>query len=39
MDEGKTTRFCGIAFVSFNTEKEKDEVLKNNFTSWVERAD
>jgi len=20
MDDGKTTRFCGIAFISFNTE-------------------
>lgn len=28
MSEGRTSKFCGTAFVSFNTEFEKNEVLK-----------
>ena len=28
MAEGRTSKFCGTAFVSFNTEFEKNEVLK-----------
>ena len=28
MAEGRTSKFCGTAFVAFNTEFEKNEVLK-----------
>jgi len=37
MKEGKTKLFNGIAFVSFNTEKEKNEVLKIHSISTYER--
>ena len=28
MAEGRTSKFCGTAFIAFNTEFEKNEVLK-----------
>lgn len=37
MKEGKTKLFCGIAFISFNTEAEKNEVLKLHPISWFDR--
>jgi len=30
MEEGVSSKFCGIAFISFKTEQEKDLVLKNH---------
>lgn len=37
MREGKTTKFCGVAFVSFNTEQEKTDILHHNTISWMQR--
>jgi len=35
--EGKTTAFCGIAFVSFNTEHDKNAVLEAHKISGKKR--
>lgn len=30
--KGQTADFCGVAFVSFNTEKEKNDVMESYST-------
>lgn len=37
LHKGATTEFCGIAFISFNTETEKNKVLAQHKVSDFER--